>query len=342
MKKTEGVLASDGAAQSAPSRGALREAKKLLDEAEKLAEKQKRKLSKEASVRVEAAIEALSKELEIAEDSTKLDASFQALDRALDDTLGYARKSTVREFFESIGVAVMVALALRAFVIEAFKIPSGSMIPTLEVGDHIFVNKFIYGLRIPMTNAWFFEWGSPARGDIIVFRFPVDLSKDYIKRVVAIAGDRVRVIGRDVFINGTKLDRAPPAEYTYVEDAEPGADAYDLGAPRKAYAFPESAHDEPRRYTVLYSAEQKFREPFPSGPSLPGLDCTPTLNGQVGECVVRTGYVFCMGDNRDNSYDSRGWGAVPVENIKGKAMFIWWSRGRESGIRWERIGTPVQ
>ncbi|MBI4816997.1 MAG: signal peptidase I [Deltaproteobacteria bacterium] len=341
--KDPGLVGAGSPVAKAPTRAALREAKKLVDEADKLVEKNKKRLAPDAAARVESSIENLSRVLESADDASRLDGAVKDLDKTLDELLGFARKSTVREFFESIGVAVLLALSLRAFVIEAFKIPSGSMIPTLEVGDHIFVNKFIYGLRVPMTNAWFVEWGDgPRRGDIIVFRFPLDISKDYIKRVVAVAGDHVRVVSRDVFVNGQKLERDPPTEFTYVEDAEPGAETHDLGASRRALAFPEAPFGEHRRYTVLYSADRQLREPWPIGPALPGLDCVIAPGGLSGECTVKPGYVFCMGDNRDNSFDSRGWGAVPVENVKGKAMFIWWSRGRESGVRSERIGTPVE
>jgi signal peptidase I len=226
-------------------------------------------------------------------------------------------------------------------VVEAFKIPTGSMIPTLDVGDHIFVNKFIYGLRVPLTNAWFAAWGSPDRGDVIVFRYPRDLSKDYIKRVIAVAGDRVRVAGQDVFVNGEKLPRAPRPDHRYVEEGEGGPDPDDV--PDffvHSAAFEERSRAGEQRYTVLYDRSAS-RLPWPSGGRLPGLRCSEPVPGTPAECVVEPEHVFVMGDNRDNSSDGRVWGAVPHAYVKGKALFVWWSRGPRSGVRWGRIGQAV-
>src|SRR5882672_11375992 len=130
-----------------------------------------------------------------------------ALDDTMSEHLSFARKSTVREYAESIGVAVAIALLLRAFVVEAFQIPSGSMIPTLEVGDHIFVSKFAYGLSIPFTNMKVMQYAQPSRGDVIVFKYPLDTSTDYIKRVVGLPGDTVETRNGQLYVNGNEIHR---------------------------------------------------------------------------------------------------------------------------------------
>jgi signal peptidase I len=324
---------------SPPDRRSLRDARRFKKESETLLKKHQKKLTPEQRERVQSAIRAVEEAVEKGKAGGKrqLAGAVKDLDQAVDDVLGFAKKSGTREFLESITVAILIAAVLRAFVIEAFKIPSGSMIPTLEVGDHIFVNKFIYGLRIPLTNSWLVEWGTPQRGDVIVFRFPRDISKDYIKRVVAVEGDRIRVEQRDVYVNDQKLDRDNPTPYSYWEDAEPG-ESIAFDGIRRAYAFPEkSKSDPPKLYTVLYSAEEVERAPFPHGVDLPGLDCKQPQPTQKGECVILPGYAFVMGDNRDNSSDGRAWGGVPISYVKGKAMFVWWSRGERSGIRFDRL-----
>src|SRR4051794_541892 len=186
----------------------MKEARLLLREGRRVLRKYSHRLSGEQQARVKEAIETLS-EAVIARDFDKLPGALNALDDLLDSHLGFARKSTAREYTESIGVAVLIALFLRAFVVEAFKIPSGSMIPTLQVGDHIFVNKFIYGVRVPFTNIKFgMEYRKPKRGEVIVFIYPKEPDKDFIKRIVAIEGDTVEVRDNQVFINGVGVPRS--------------------------------------------------------------------------------------------------------------------------------------
>lgn len=343
MKNPEAKTEASPKEAPASPRLVRKEAKALAAEVARLHKRHRRRLSSEQAERLETARSSLAQALRDSKaPPTQVEERAKALDRLADELFGTVRKGSTREFFESITVAILIALVLRAFVLEAFKIPSGSMIPTLEVGDHIFVNKFIYGLRVPFTNLWFVQWGAgPERGDVIVFRYPRDQTKDYIKRVVAVAGDRVRVEGKDVFVNGERLERDDPELLSYFEDAEPGQD---LGFHQfqRAYAYPERSRSEPSTgYTVLYAAHLGERLPFPSGEDLPGVDCVVGEPGRPSECVVAPDHVFVMGDNRDNSSDSRAWGGVPMALVKGKAMFVWWSRGARAGVRWDRLGRAI-
>lgn len=264
------------------------------------------------------------------------------LDDQVDRHLSFARKSTLREYAESIGVAVLIALFLRAFVVEAFKIPSGSMIPTMEVGDHIFVNKFIYGIRIPFTKIKFFDYRKPRRGEVIVFIYPKEPDKDFIKRIVGVEGDRIRVRDDEVYLNGHRIPRRElegPCGYWDYEEGDARWRQHN-GCKR----FEETLGDE----TYLTISELGGTRDYPSQPEgCAKAECKKYGNCMEPDpndptvCVVPKGHVFVLGDNRNNSHDSRFWGAVPFENIKGKAMIIWWSSGEPEGIRWRRLGKIV-
>ncbi len=201
--------------------------------------------------------------------------------------------------------SLFVALTLRSFVVEAFKIPSGSMIPTLQIGDQLFTDKTVYKLR------------QPRRGEVIVFTFPVDRTKDFIKRVVGIAGDSVEFNGRDLLVNGKALPKEAVAGPCHYEERN----SSDAWSKRNCDAYKESNGEA--SYSVVYNPEAEQMRP---------LD---------GRFTVPEGSVFVVGDNRDNSYDSRMWGAVPNDLIKGRATLVWWSWGEE-GLRWPRLGTRVQ
>ena len=194
------------------------------------------------------------------------------------------RKSLVREYGEAIVVAVLLALVIRAFVVQAFTIPSGSMMDTLLIGDYILVNKFLYGPEIPFTDTHLPGLRDPLRGDVIVFKYPNDETRDFIKRIVAVGGETVQVRDNRVFVNGTAI------EEPYVR---PGS-------------IPPSASGH---CGYLYA-------------------CEPTR--------VPPGSYFVMGDNRDNSQDSRYWGFVKREKIRGKAFMIYWSW--DSDRHWLRFG----
>jgi signal peptidase I len=329
---------------SPPDKRAVAKARRFVEDVRRLSRKYADKLTPEDKDKLEAAVAVVESASSGSPEAPRLSLALKELDLRVEQILGFAKKSTAREYTESIFIAIVIAVVLRAFVVEAFKIPTGSMIPTLAVGDHIFVNKFIYGLRVPFTNSWFAEWSTPSHGDVIVFRFPLDLSKDYIKRVVAVAGDRVRVDGQEVLVNGARLDRAAPESYEYVDEGE-DEDASSFGGVHHSYAFAEkSIGGNPHSYTVIYKRSELSSLDLPGegGKELPGLTCTPERPEAHGECAVESGYVFVMGDNRDNSSDSRVWGAVPTSYVKGKAMFVWWSRGPKSGVRWDRIGGVVR
>lgn len=199
------------------------------------------------------------------------------------------KKGVVREYIEAIVIAVVLALILRAFVVQAFKIPSGSMVPTLLVGDHILVNKFIYGIRIPYTDVKFFDFRKPKGGEVIVFIYPKDESKDFIKRVVGVEGDKILIRDKKIYLN----DRLYNDSYGVYNDH------------------------------IIIPGHVQPRDNF-------------------GPVVVPKGSLFVMGDNRDRSADSRFWGFVKLNKVKGKAFLIYWSWGGfMRDIKWRRIGKLI-
>ena len=189
------------------------------------------------------------------------------------------------EYLEALAVALILAFVIRTFVVQAFKIPSGSMLDTLLIGDHLLVNKFLYGTRIPFTDKVIMPLEDPQRGDVIVFEFPEDTSKDFIKRIVGLPGDVVEMKDKALYRNGEKLVEP------YIKHTDPNA--------------------------------QQRRDNF-------------------GPITVPAGKYFALGDNRDESDDSRFWGFVDKEKIRGKAWVIYWSWDGPSDIRFDRIGRMVK
>jgi signal peptidase I len=276
------------------------EAKHLIGEARRIVKRKSFRIPQSVADGVRASVAELEASLGT-EDQDRIRGALSSLDQLLEDKLAFARKSTVREYSESIGIAVAIALLLRAFVVEAFQIPSGSMIPTLEVGDHIFVSKFAYGLVVPFSNKKILEFRQPARGDVIVFKYPQDPTIDYIKRVVGLPGEKVELRHNEVFIN----DKPMPREHVgpYRDEATEERDS-------------ELWHE-----TLGDKQHEALQDPT-------------RLPQNYGPIVVPEGNVFVMGDNRDNSSDSRVWGTVAHDLIKGKALVVWWSRGTPDEVAW--------
>lgn len=200
------------------------------------------------------------------------------------------KKSSLRENVEAIAIAILLALFIRTFVVQAFKIPSGSMKETLQIGDHILVNKFIYGIKLPFVQKTLIPIKQPRRDDIIVFRYPENPKIDFIKRVVGIEGDVVEVRNKKLYVNDELVDRD--------------------------YAI----HTDPHIIPAAYNKRDNF-----------------------GPVIVPKHSLFVMGDNRDNSKDSRFWGFVNLKAVKGKAFMIYWSWNKNNSqtllnyVRWDRI-----
>ena len=207
---------------------------------------------------------------------------------------------------------IVVVFVLRSFLFEPFKIPSGSMIPTLMINDLILVNKFHYGVRLPVSNIKLFDNHSPERGDVMVFRYPPKPSLDYIKRVVGLPGDEVAYLNKKITVNGKPLDKTALPEF------------FDEDALRYTKQYQEVAADGQRKYRILNEDDRpsfvQATEDFPFREN-----CRYSSEGVV--CKVPPGHYFMMGDNRDNSLDSRFWGFVPEKNIVGKAFFVWMNFG---------------
>jgi len=208
-----------------------------------------------------------------------------------EDRMG--KKKIIKEYLEPIAIAILIALFIRTFVVQAFKIPSSSMEPTLQVGDHLLVNKFIYGIKFPFIGTKYFEFKKPQRGDIIVFIYPKDRSKDFIKRVIGTEGEKVQIVRNQIYINNQLIE-------------DPWG-RYDERVPSTKYLQPMEI---------------------------------------FGPVTVPVNSVFVLGDNRDNSQDSRFWGFVNVNEVKGKALIIYFSWDRYAQnllekVRWVRFGKLI-
>ena len=195
-------------------------------------------------------------------------------------------KSKVQEYVEAIVIAILIAFFVRTFIVQAFKIPSGSMKPTLQIGDHILVNKFIYGVKIPYFRNTLIPISDPKRGDVVVFIYPEDRSKDFVKRIIGTGGDIIEIRNKQIYLNGL-----------------PYKDTHGV-----------------------------YADNF----MIPGA-IQPRDN--FGPATVPQGAIFVMGDNRDQSYDSRFWGFVDLKDVMGKAFIIYWSWNQDNhSLRWKRIG----
>lgn len=214
------------------------------------------------------------------------------------------------EYSRSFFPVFLIVLVVRSFVVEPFRIPSGSMMPTLEIGDFILVNKFSYGIRLPILDSKIITVGEPERGDVMVFRYPEDPSTPFIKRVVGLPGDRIEYFNKVLYVNGQPAMQEPIGTYT-----GSGRGSNMTGASERIEHLMSNEH------TILVQ------------PGYPSLSV---------ETIVPPGRYFVLGDNRDNSRDSRYWGTVPDKYIIGRAFLIWMNWDWGAGIDWKRIGERIR
>jgi signal peptidase I len=221
-------------------------------------------------------------------------------------------RSTFVDYGRSLFPVIMIVFILRSFIVEPFRIPSGSMLPTLHLGDFILVNKAAYGLRLPIIYHKVISTGSPDRGDVMVFRFPENPKINFIKRVVGLPGDQIRVVGRTLYVNGNKTPQQ------LVDGNHQTKDRRAYISNRYLETLDEITHD------ILVRRGGRGSKGF--------------------DGVVPEGHYFVLGDNRDNSRDSRYWGFVPEENLVGRAFFIWmaWDVVNGGGVDWGRIGGEIR
>ena len=237
-----------------------------------------------------------------------------------------AREPLLVEYAKSFFPVILVVFGLRSFLVEPFKIPSGSMMPTLLIGDFILVNKYTYGIRLPVLNKKVVQINNPERGDVMVFRYPEDPGLDYIKRVVGVSGDVVEYRDKKLSINGQPVRTENTGTYSYVGN---GLNYV------TAMVFNEQLNGQGH---VMMTEPGKPPVSIPQVMEFPSREnCSYNTDGEGFVCKVPEGHYFMMGDNRDASNDSRYWGFVPDENIVGKAFFIWMNFDNLS-----RVGTTIR
>jgi signal peptidase I len=245
-----------------------------------------------------------------------------------------SKKASFGESTFSFITAILAVLAVRWLLFEPYVIPSGSMIPTLLIHDHILVKKFAYGIRLPFTKQWLFKFGEPQRGDIVVFRSVEDDSYFMIKRVVGVPGDTIEYSeSGQLIVNGENVPHEPMDDQTTVESQKPyyGVNAEDLG--------------------MEFSNLQFFKDKL-DGKVFRNLLIKDAFRWRLPPLKVGDGKLFMMGDNRDNSKDSRSWGELPQENVLGQAMFVWLSCEKTLPVvsflcnpltlRWRRFFNGIQ
>ena len=234
------------------------------------------------------------------------------------------------EYPKSFFPVLLIVFLLRSFLAEPFKIPSSSMRPTLEVGDFILVNKFAYGIRLPIVEQKIVPLSDPKAGDVVVFRYPVNPSQDFIKRVVGVGGDEVVYRDKQLTVNGRPWAQKADGSYGYLE----GLRFESTERFREEVAGADAAHQIARTPQAQPVYAQNVR-PYPGREN-----CDYNDRGFV--CRVPKGHYFVMGDNRDNSDDSRYWGFVPDDHLRGRAFFIWFNWDDISSLAFKRVGSGIR
>lgn len=330
------------------ARREIEHALQLLDEATRIKRRNRRGIARRVPSAVREEIDAALNDLRDEVDREVFDleafaAAHEEAARLVSRHFGQWRKSEAREYAESIVVAVAVAFVLRIFVIEAFKIPSGSMLPTLQIQDHIFVNKLVYGPPLLFSESRLYSQLPPKRGDVMVFEYPGDRSQDFIKRAIALEGDTLVVKAGHPFLNGWMIPYCYVGPLTFEE----GGDRLSkrgqlfieyLGQYSYLTLFEQDRFDEDPTLATLQPGTVFQTGVAPEQPAPHDVDEL----AQQGPYHVQAGEVWVLGDNRNNSSDSRAWnngrgGGVPYPLIKGRAMFVWLSFGTSGGLNSTRL-----
>ena len=235
------------------------------------------------------------------------------------------------EYAKSFFPVLLVVFLLRSFLAEPFKIPSSSMRPTLEVGDFILVNKFVYGIRLPVIEQKIIPLNDPKRGDVVVFRYPLNPSQDFIKRVVGVGGDVVEYRDKAITVNGKPWPQQPDSSYSYLEG---------LRFETLERSVEKTDGDDARAHTIGVNPHAQPVYPSNVRPFSGRENCDYNEHGF--KCRVPAGHYFMMGDNRDNSDDSRYWGFVPDDHIRGRAFFIWFNWDDIASFAFKRVGSGIR
>lgn len=344
-EKTKGETGSGQGPKPLGRRRLVKRAKDLVREARGLLKRKGKKLEEPEKAAVQAVTDAVAATLATGRglDVRRLDRETLALDEALTKHMGHFRKSVLRELVEAVAWAIGLALIIRFFLIEAFSIPTSSMIPTLQIGDHLFVNKIGYGIYVPLSPARLLSWDEPERGEIIVFKYvnPNDSShngEDFIKRVVAGPGDKVRLVDNVLYIN----DEAVPTEVLGEMDCGmfhgDNAEVPDYFCRCVRQKETVNGIEYVTQHIIGPMTERCALTSVPSWPlhDRPRTDYIgdAASNAAWPNVVVPEGHVMVMGDNRDCSHDSRFWGFVPFDRIKGSAFLLWWARDTSRIFNW--------
>lgn len=234
------------------------------------------------------------------------------MDRAVQTSIDQPREPVMVEYARSLFPVLLIVLVFRSFLFEPFKIPTGSMIPTLLVGDFIVVNKFAYGIRLPVLNTKILDTAEPKRGDVVVFRFPVDPSINFIKRAIGLPGDTITYRNKELYVNGERVSTTPEGQFS--------SNAVKCSTPEPDAKLHVEKLGDVRHDILLHDRR----------------------SGRNGQWVVPEGHYFMMGDNRDRSNDSREWGFVPEANLLGRAVGIWLNFDFEKGCAdLSRVGNGI-